>query len=255
MSTEQRTTHSITHLFGQALLAGTLLVILILNIALLGGGDFIEFMIGITVFAAILAIIVWRFDRQWARIVALIGTFLILMTSFWFLFGLFQPFSPLEFVSGLAFAIGLILAFFGGVAAIRARRKGKVGPTDREGRLHPVVASILVAGAVASLVGFMATKTTVSDADAEGAVVVDMIDFVFNPEATQVAAGGKLLVTNSDMFVHDFTLEEFDIAVTVGPRSETLIDVPAASPGTYDYLCTLHSDGESGMKGTITIES
>jgi plastocyanin len=253
MSTEQRTTHSMTHLFGQALLAGTLLVILILNVLLLGGGDFLGFMIGITIFAAILAAAVWRFDKQWARIVALVGTVLVLMSSFWFIFGLFQPFSPLEFVSGLAFTIGIVLAFVGGVTAIRASRKGKVGPTSREGRLRPVVAGIIGVAAVVSSVGFMVTKSTVSEADAAGAAHLDIVEFEFTPEVAAVPVGGKLLITNSDLFTHDFTLDEFGIAATIGPRSEILIDVPTSAPGTYDYICSLHSDGETGMVGTLTI--
>ena len=43
---------------------------------------------------------------------------------------------------------------------------------------------------------------------------------------------------------------------TWGQGSETLVDLSAAAPGTYDYFCSLHTDdaGE-GMTGTITIES
>lgn len=255
MSDNQRTTHSTTQTFGLALIAGVLLIILAVNVLLLGGGDFLGFLIGITSFAMIVTFVVWRYDTLWARTIGIVGTIVILLTSFWLAFGVFQPFSPIEFVSGLAFFIGVMLSLVGGVRAILAGRKGIVGRSKGEARQVSVVFGILGFAAVVSVVGFMATKTTVSDAEAEGAVVVDVVEFVFNPEATQVAAGGTLLVTNSDMFTHDFTLDEFDIAVTIGPGSETLIDIPAAAPGTYDYLCTLHSDGESGMMGTITIES
>ncbi|MEE8405611.1 MAG: hypothetical protein V3S32_00510 [Acidimicrobiia bacterium] len=54
---------------------------------------------------------------------------------------------------------------------------------------------------------------------------------------------------------HDFTLEELDIYVYFGPGSEALVDLSAASPGTYPYFCSLHSDGTEGMRGTVTIES
>jgi plastocyanin len=255
MSDSQRTTHSTTQVFGLALIAGVLAIILAVNVLLLGGGDFLGFLIGITLFAVVVTFVAWRFDTLWSRIVGLVGTVVILMTSFWLAFGVFQPFSPVEFITGLAFLIGFVLSVVGGVRAILAGRRSDVGQSKGEARQVAVVFSVIGLATVVSVVGFMATKTTVSDADAQGAVVVDMVEFLFNPEATQVAAGGTLLVTNSDMFTHDFTLDEFDISVTVGPGSETLINIPTATPGTYDYLCTLHSDGETGMKGTLTIES
>jgi len=236
-------------------MAGVLLIILAVNVLLLDGGEFLSFLIGITSFAFVVTFVCWRFDRLWARIVGLAGTFVVLLTSFWLAFGVFQPFSPVEFVSGLAFFIGVVLSLVGGVRAILAGRKGAVGQGKGEAKQLSLVFGVLGIAAVVSVAGFMATKTTVSAADAEGAVVVEMTEFLFNPEATQVAAGGTLLVTNSDMFTHDFTLDEFNIAVTIGPGSETLVDIPAAAPGTYDYVCTLHSDGESGMLGTLTIES
>ncbi len=64
-----------------------------------------------------------------------------------------------------------------------------------------------------------------------------------------------MLVHNADAFVHDFTLEALEIDVTIGPGSDALVDLSAAAPGTYDYFCSLHSDGTDGMRGTVTIES
>lgn len=255
VSDSQRTSHSTTQVFGLALIATVLLIVLVVNVLLLGGGEFVGFLIGITLLAMIVTFVVWRFDTLWSRIVGIVGTVVILLTSFWLAFGVFHPFSPIEFVSGLAFFIGVVLSLVGGVMAIVAGRRGKVGQSRGEARIRPVVFGVLGIAAVVSVVGFMATKTTVSDADAAGAVVVDMVEFEFNPEATAVPAGGTVLLTNSDLFVHDFTLDEFDIAVTVGPGSEALVNIPAASPGTYGYICSLHSDGETGMKGTLTIDS
>ena len=255
MSNGQRTTHTATQVFGLALITGVLLIILAVNVLLLDGGDFLGFLIGTTLLTAVATFLVWRFDTLWARIVGIAATVVILMTSFWLAFGVFQPFSPIEFVSGLAFFLGVLLSLVGGVQTILTGRRGDVGKSKGEDRQLAVVFGVLGIAAVFSVVGFMATKTTVSDDDAQGAVVVDMEELVFNPETTQLAAGGTLLLTNSDMFVHDFTLKAFDIAVTIGPGSEALIDIPTAPAGTYDYLCTLHSDGETGMLGTITIES
>ena len=58
---------------------------------------------------------------------------------------------------------------------------------------------------------------------------------------------------NADAFAHDFTLSELDIAVSVGPGSEALVDLTGLSPGTYQYICSFHSDGTEGMMGTLVV--
>jgi plastocyanin len=80
-----------------------------------------------------------------------------------------------------------------------------------------------------------------------------MVKFEFNPGSSAVPVDGTLLIRNSDSFVHDFTLDALDVAVTVGPGSETLVDLSGHATGTYVHICSLHSDGETGMIGTITV--
>jgi plastocyanin len=191
----------------------------------------------------------------WSRIVGVVATVLMALTSFWLAFGLFTPFSPLEFVVALAFVLGVVISLVGGVEVIVAGRRGQDGQTTAEGRLRPVVFGVLGIAAVVSVVGLVATRTTVSEADAAGATRLDMVKFEFDPDTTAIPAGGSLLVTNSDLFAHDFTLDELGIAVRFGPGSEALIDFAGATPGTYNYICSIHSDGTTGMTGTITIDS
>ncbi len=149
--------------------------------------------------------------------------------------------------------MGIVLSLVGGIRAIIASRKGEEGPTSVETRLPRIVVGIVGVAAVVSLFGFIFTRQDVPDSEAEGATVIDMVKFDFDPESTTTPAASKLLITNSDPFVHDFTLGALDIAVTVGPRGEALVDLTDASPGTYEYLCTLHSDGTSGMMGTLVV--
>lgn len=114
-------------------------------------------------------------------------------------------------------------------------------------------------GSLVSVVGFFATRSTVSDAEAAAAVALDMDNFEFAPRSLTVAAGDKILLINSDLFVHDLTLDEGDVYVRLGAGGESLVDLGDLSAGTYEYFCSLHSFEENGVKkgmvGTITIES
>jgi plastocyanin len=253
MSDQGRTTHGTTQLIGLGLLAGALVFVVVMSAFVLDLTEDLVFMITVMAVAVAGALVVWRFDALWSRIVGIVVTLAVFMTTFWFAFGIFAPASPLEFVVGLAYAMGVILSLVGGVMAIVAGRRGRVGRTRTEQRLLPVIAGVLGIAAVVSVVALFATRTTVSDAEAAGAVLVEMVKFEFAPEETSVKTGGTVLLTNSDPFVHDFVLDELGIDVTVGPGSEALVAFNDASPGTYEYICSLHSDGTSGMMGTITI--
>ncbi|MGQ0850111.1 MAG: cupredoxin domain-containing protein [Actinomycetota bacterium] len=197
--------------------------------------------------------LVWRFDRTWARIVGLIFTVIMLATLNFAVFGLFQPFSPIEFVSGLMSLVGFVFALAGGIVALRDKRKGRVGPTAGETRLRRSALGIIGLGAVVSVAGFFLTRHTVSAADAAAAEALDMRNYAFSPADLRVETGEKLLVHNSDAYVHDFAFDLISVKASVRPGSDALIDLSAASAGTYTYYCSLHSDGTSGMVGTITI--
>ena len=81
-----------------------------------------------------------------------------------------------------------------------------------------------------------------------------MANFEFDPGTTVVSQGQGLLVVNTDAFAHDFTLDDFDIYTYFGPGSEAVVDLSSVPPGTYDYFCSLHSEGDDPMTGTITVE-
>ena len=253
MTDRQRTTHGTTQLVGLGLTAAALVFVVVMSAFVLDLTEDLAFLIAVMAVALAGAFVVWRFDALWSRIVGIVVTVAVFMTTFWFVFGIFAPFSPLEFVVGLAYAIGVVLSLVGGVMAIVAGRRGRVGRTRTEQRLVPVIAGVLGVAAVVSVVGLFATRTTVSDAEAAGAVPLEMLKFEFAPEDTDVDTGGNVLLTNSDPFVHDFVVDELGIDVTVGPGSEALVAFDGAAPGTYQYICSLHSDGTSGMMGTITV--
>jgi plastocyanin len=251
MNADERTTHANTQTVGLTLVAASFAVVMIASLILLGGDDIAPFVV-FTIVVAAAAFLTWRFDRTWSKIVGLVASVLAL-GGFFLGFGIFQIFSPLEFVAGLAYVMGWFLSMVGGIRAIIAGRRDRVGGTKGETRLPKVVLAILGVAAVISIAGFFATKQTVSDADAAGATTVEMVNFEFTPEALNVDAASTLLVRNTDPFVHDIAIDDLDIAQTVGPGSEVLVDLDGAAAGTYTYVCTLHSSDGEGMVGTITI--
>ncbi len=252
MTDHERTAHAATQTFGLALITAAFAAAVILTLTLLGGEELVMFGI-LTAIVGGAAFVTWRFDTQWARALGLVATVLAL-GGFFFAFGVFQVFSPIEFAMGLLYVVGWVLSLVAGIRAVLASRKDRTGPSLRESRTPVVVLGVIGVAVVISVVGFFVTRQTVSDAEAAGAAEIDMVAFEFSPETSTVPAGTSILVKNTDPFAHDFTLDALDIAESVGPGGEVLIDVSTAAPGTYDYVCTLHTSEGEGMIGTIVIE-
>lgn len=252
MDSQEQTRRMTGQAFGLSLMAAVMVIVVILSFILFGGEDVATFLIA-TVLAGAGAFVTWRFHRLWARVIGLVIALAVGLFTFWFAFGVFQPFSPLEFITGLGYLIGFFFALIGGIAVL-ARRDG--APRKR---LQTGALSLIGVLSMISIVGFFFTRSTVSEADAVGAVTLDMMDFEFAPGSTTVGAGEKLLLSNSDPFAHDLTLEEHDVYVHLGPGGETLVDLGNVPAGTYQYFCSLHTFEEDGVKegmvGTITIES
>lgn len=194
----------------------------------------------------------WRVKELWAVVLGLIITIAAAM-AFFVAFGIFQPFSPLEFIGGLLYVLGFFFALVGGVMALsRRRREAGVGQTGM--RVRKTALGLVGVLAVVSVIGFFMTRTTVSAAEASDAAAIDMANFEFAPPTPTVTTGQNLLLTNSDGFVHDFTIDELDIFVNFGPGSEAIVDLSGVPAGAYQFYCSLHSDGTTGMAGTLTVE-
>ena len=139
MADHQRTTHGTAQLIGLSLLAGTLVFVVVMSAFVLDLTEDLVFLITVMAVAVIGALVVWRFDALWSRIVGIVVTLAVFMTTFWFAFGIFAPFSPLEFVVGIAYAIGVILSLVGGVMAIVAGRRCAHPSLGPHGEGHGVV--------------------------------------------------------------------------------------------------------------------
>lgn len=240
-----------TQAFGIALIAGSFAVFF-LGTLLFGSPEDALPAVVLAAVVGLLAWTVWRVDKPWAVIVGLVLTLAAAFAMFFQVFGIFHPFSPVEFIGGLLFLFGVVSALVGGSRGLRKQNRD-TGPGRTSLMTRRVVLIVLGVGMVFSIGGFLTTRTSVSAADAAGAVTVDMANFEFDPSAPSIMSGQKLLLTNSDAVVHDFTLDEYDIHVTVGPGSEAIVDLSALPQGRYQFYCSLHFDGVDGMAGTITV--
>jgi len=70
----------------------------------------------------------------------------------------------------------------------------------------------------------------------------------FDPEAISIAAGDTVTWTNKDNFTHTVKVDgQDDHEVDRGDS----VSITFAKPGTYQYVCTLHSND---MHGTVVVK-
>jgi plastocyanin len=254
MPVTERTAHATTQIFGLVLLTTATIAAAIVGLLFTEGeGTFVPN----ALIAAAVTWIVWRFDRTWATVVGIVGTLAVTLGLFFLAFGVFQVFSPVEFLLGVLLVLGFFISLVAGIMVLVARSRDQAEPVTAGSGFRRTVMGAVGVLAVVSIGGFVLTRSTVSEAEAQGAVPVDMAKFEFEPGDTTVSQGQKLLLTNSDPVAHDFTLDEFDVSEYFGPGGDGIVDLGSVPPGTYTYVCSLHTDPNTGegMTGQLTIES
>jgi plastocyanin len=91
-----------------------------------------------------------------------------------------------------------------------------------------------------------------ADLTGEGATfTITISDFAFDPNCFTASASQGISIVNQDAVDHTFTITGTDIDVPIA-AGQTFNGEPisgAVSPGTYDFLCTLHPS----MTGQVTI--
>jgi plastocyanin/mono/diheme cytochrome c family protein len=101
------------------------------------------------------------------------------------------------------------------------------------------------------------TEEADSGGGEEGAqeVSVTMHDIFFDPAELSIPADTDVVIKleNQGASVHDFSIDELNIAVTLNPgeSGEVTINAPA---GTYEYYCSIPGHKAAGMVGTLTVE-
>lgn len=91
-----------------------------------------------------------------------------------------------------------------------------------------------------------------ADLTGEGAAfTITIADFAYDPPCFTASASQGISIVNQDAADHTFTITGTDIDVPIA-AGQTFNGEPisgAVSPGTYDFLCTLHPT----MTGQVTI--
>jgi len=256
-----RPVYSRIAVFGLLLLGAAPLLMLITAMAsgmsLAEDGPFLALGAAIPLAAAALA---WRFGT-WSKILAIAAALVAAAGLFWIAFGLMVPGSFGDFVPGMSFVLGFVLALGGAIAALVQGRRGNVATTATPTERRIVVGAAVLLAAAVVVSGVFTALAGRATADVAGTAVT-MSDFAF-AEADYTASAGErttFVVHNGDGFVHDFAVPDLDVGpVQVLPGADAVIDLPAAEPGTYTVYCTLHSDtatsdpGQAGMAATLLV--
>jgi uncharacterized cupredoxin-like copper-binding protein len=113
----------------------------------------------------------------------------------------------------------------------------------------------------------------------EALFLMDMASFSFAPDALQVAAGEvvEIAIQNSEMVLHDFTIDEIDADVHVSylggtgqhaheePANEAdvhfaltepasgVVHLKINEPGEYVFYCSVPGHQEQGMEGRLIV--
>jgi plastocyanin len=187
---------------------------------------------------AILALVVWFFIQGY--------------NSY---YELLHPESFFDFVPSMIGLVGALIVLASGIMALRQTRAHALRydslPVER------AVAGAVVVGlaALAVIAGALTIsgRSTVSAEEKVGALPLRMHKTEFEPEQIDAAAGEapRIVVTNDDAFLHTFTMDDFDIDVTVGPGSEKLVELPSLDAGSYTYQCEVA--GHESMKGALEV--
>ena len=199
--------------------------------------------------------LLWKFGRR-ALIAATIWAVVSLLSALAFLGpGLLYPNSFFDFFLALPVIVALVVAVVGSVVSIVQQRRGttRVESTTNERRVLWAVTVVVVGLVMMSGALHLEVLSTVSDSDRLGAVEIEMKEVEFIPDTMQIQAGRetKIVVKNSDLPVHTFSIKALDLDVVVVAGNEKLVTLPSLSPGSYEYICKI--PGHEDMKGTITV--
>ena len=204
----------------------------------------------------IVAGLIWRFG-SWAlvlgAIAGLLGTGLV-----------YGPYliesadsinSVFDFGVAIVTTVAALTALVGSIVAFVQIRIGKarVAATAVERIALRGIAVVVAVLVVVSGIFTVAARDTVEEAERTGAIEVLMKATEFRT-AELVATSGetlRLVLKNDDLYIHTFTIDEFGIDVTVGPRGEKALSLSSSNPGTFEYKCII--PGHESMTGTLTV--
>lgn len=92
---------------------------------------------------------------------------------------------------------------------------------------------------------------------AEGAREIEVTaeGLSFTPDELRVSVGEDIaVVLTSEDGQHDFTIDDLDAHVAVGPGDTARGGFSASDPGRYDFYCSVPGHRAGGMEGVLIVE-
>ena len=105
--------------------------------------------------------------------------------------------------------------------------------------------------------GWQSAGSTPSPIAGAREVTITAKDLSFTPAEVSVKPGEAINIAfhNADEMVHDFTIPSLGVHVVAQPGATVTFGVAVASPGSYEFFCTVPGHAAAGMHGTITAAS
>ncbi|HEY7268796.1 MAG TPA: cupredoxin domain-containing protein [Dehalococcoidia bacterium] len=231
------------------------LVVVYLVVGLIQGDEDTVGFAAVTGVVGLVALAMVLLARQWSLIVAaLLGLFGLVNFLGTVPDGISSPDSFFDFITVTVGIVGLIMLVIGcAVGFIRARsgHASMSGPPTAVLAVRALLVMMLVTGVISAILT-VTNKETVSAADAQGAIVITANKAKWSTDTIDSSSSGtlKLLIKNSDPYLHTFTVKDLNMDFKLKPGSEKLIELKSPLAGSHQFMCTIHTD----MKGTIEVK-
>lgn len=124
--------------------------------------------------------------------------------------------------------------------------------------MNPVWRNLMMVGLVTMLALFALGceyDEEVAQLDEEGVVNVTAGEGYFEPDAISVEQGQEVTVEieNVDEADHTFTIDEYDIDVSLAPEAQEEITFTATEEGTFEFYCDEPGHRDAGMYGHLGV--
>jgi len=164
------------------------------------------------------------------------------------------------FLGGLFLAIGVMAALIGLFGNFTLPSDTVLAESSSSEKHHLThVNSPLMT--VLGLSGSDDSHSEESASDSSGSLTITSgesgVEFAFAPSTVEVSSGQsvQLIFDNKGTIAHDFAIPELGFAIEstdAGQSGSGTLAVPA-TPGTYDFICSIPGHKEAGMVGQIVI--
>jgi plastocyanin len=136
----------------------------------------------------------------------------------------------------------------GSVGVIAVSADAGAAPTEYPQLGDPFTAGVLEFGSTDAVVSGGS-----QEGPSSGPIEINAAITGFTPAELEAPEGDvSVALANLDTFDHDFTIDELDVQILLGP-SESVEDTFHAGPGTYTFYCSITGHREAGMEGTLTV--